>query len=145
MAGLGSARCLFRSCSRIKHVERSRHTLMRCGVRTFCGGAQDTGWFPSCPLPVTLPVTLHCDSDLAAGSILLLLSVPCCCHTPLTYLSSSNNLHAEERTWYTRFDLFINHSKSFYESGSAVVHELEFKPVFRGHTCHQTAGKQYTN
>ncbi|CAB1430053.1 unnamed protein product [Pleuronectes platessa] len=43
MAGLSSARCLFRSCSRIKHVERSRHTLMRCGVRTFCGGAQDTG------------------------------------------------------------------------------------------------------
>ncbi|XP_019950630.2 small ribosomal subunit protein mS22 [Paralichthys olivaceus] len=42
MAGLSTARCLFRSCSRIKPVERSRHVWMRSGVRTFCSGAQDS-------------------------------------------------------------------------------------------------------
>ncbi|XP_035990820.1 28S ribosomal protein S22, mitochondrial isoform X1 [Fundulus heteroclitus] len=36
MAALGTARCLFRSFSRVKDVQRGKKTLLRCGVRTFC-------------------------------------------------------------------------------------------------------------
>uniref|UniRef100_A0A3Q2PXY8 Mitochondrial ribosomal protein S22 n=1 Tax=Fundulus heteroclitus TaxID=8078 RepID=A0A3Q2PXY8_FUNHE len=36
MAGLGTARCLFRSFSRVKDVQRGKKTLLRCGARTFC-------------------------------------------------------------------------------------------------------------
>ncbi|XP_076591390.1 small ribosomal subunit protein mS22 [Chaetodon auriga] len=43
MAALGTARCLFRSYSRVKNVQRSKQMLVRCGVRTLCSGAQDNG------------------------------------------------------------------------------------------------------
>ncbi|XP_030600998.1 small ribosomal subunit protein mS22 [Archocentrus centrarchus] len=42
MAALGTARCLFRSYSRVKNVQRSKQMLMRCGVRTFCSETQHT-------------------------------------------------------------------------------------------------------
>ncbi|XP_041664469.1 28S ribosomal protein S22, mitochondrial [Cheilinus undulatus] len=41
MAALGTARCLFRSYSRVKNVEKSRQMLVKCGARTLCSGAQD--------------------------------------------------------------------------------------------------------
>ncbi|XP_021172537.2 28S ribosomal protein S22, mitochondrial isoform X2 [Fundulus heteroclitus] len=41
MAALGTARCLFRSFSRVKDVQRGKKTLLRCGVRTFCSETND--------------------------------------------------------------------------------------------------------
>ncbi|XP_008301497.1 28S ribosomal protein S22, mitochondrial-like [Stegastes partitus] len=41
MAALGTARCLFRSYSRVKNVQRSKQVLMKCSVRTFCSETQD--------------------------------------------------------------------------------------------------------
>uniref|UniRef100_A0A3Q3KL32 28S ribosomal protein S22, mitochondrial n=2 Tax=Monopterus albus TaxID=43700 RepID=A0A3Q3KL32_MONAL len=41
MAALGTARCLFWSCSRARNVQRSKQILVRCGVETFCSGSQD--------------------------------------------------------------------------------------------------------
>ncbi|XP_069549024.1 small ribosomal subunit protein mS22 [Brachyistius frenatus] len=40
MAALGAARCLFR-CSRVKHVQRSKHMFVKCSGRTFCSETQD--------------------------------------------------------------------------------------------------------
>uniref|UniRef100_A0A3Q3G077 Mitochondrial ribosomal protein S22 n=1 Tax=Labrus bergylta TaxID=56723 RepID=A0A3Q3G077_9LABR len=42
MAALGAARCLFRSHSRVKHVQKSKHMLVKCGARTLCSGTKDT-------------------------------------------------------------------------------------------------------
>ncbi|KAM6987962.1 small ribosomal subunit protein mS22 [Tautogolabrus adspersus] len=42
MAALGAARCLFRSYSRVKNVQKSKHMLVKCGARTLCSGTQDT-------------------------------------------------------------------------------------------------------
>ncbi|XP_075956317.1 small ribosomal subunit protein mS22 [Anarhichas minor] len=41
MAALGTARCLLRTYSRVKNVQKSRQMLARCGVRTLCSGTQD--------------------------------------------------------------------------------------------------------
>ncbi|XP_041797165.1 28S ribosomal protein S22, mitochondrial [Chelmon rostratus] len=41
MAALGTARCLFRSYSRVKNVQKSQQMLVRCSVRTLCSGAQN--------------------------------------------------------------------------------------------------------
>uniref|UniRef100_A0A3P8RKZ1 Mitochondrial ribosomal protein S22 n=1 Tax=Amphiprion percula TaxID=161767 RepID=A0A3P8RKZ1_AMPPE len=41
MAALGTARCLFRSYSRVKNVQKSKQILMKCSVRTFCSETQD--------------------------------------------------------------------------------------------------------
>ncbi|XP_029301500.1 small ribosomal subunit protein mS22 isoform X2 [Cottoperca gobio] len=42
MAALGTARCLFRTYSRVKHVEKRNQMLVRCSVRTLCSGTQDS-------------------------------------------------------------------------------------------------------
>ncbi|XP_054453252.1 28S ribosomal protein S22, mitochondrial [Anoplopoma fimbria] len=42
MAALSAARCLLRTCSRVKNVQKSKQTSGRCGVRTLCSGTQDT-------------------------------------------------------------------------------------------------------
>ncbi|XP_040902724.1 28S ribosomal protein S22, mitochondrial [Toxotes jaculatrix] len=42
MAALGTARCLFRSYSRVKNVQRSKEILIRCSVRALCSGTQDS-------------------------------------------------------------------------------------------------------
>ncbi|XP_022048721.1 28S ribosomal protein S22, mitochondrial [Acanthochromis polyacanthus] len=41
MAALGTARCFFRSYSRVKNVQNSKQMLMKCSVRTFCSETQD--------------------------------------------------------------------------------------------------------
>ncbi|XP_023280799.1 28S ribosomal protein S22, mitochondrial [Seriola lalandi dorsalis] len=41
MAALGTARCVFRSYSRVKNVQKSKQILVRCNVRTLCSGTQD--------------------------------------------------------------------------------------------------------
>ncbi|KAF1393719.1 hypothetical protein PFLUV_G00018950 [Perca fluviatilis] len=41
MAALGTARCLFRTYSRVKNVQKSKQILVRCSVRTLCSGTQD--------------------------------------------------------------------------------------------------------
>ncbi|XP_034557803.1 28S ribosomal protein S22, mitochondrial [Notolabrus celidotus] len=41
MAALGTARCLFRSYSRVKNVQKSKQMLVKCGTRTLCSGTQD--------------------------------------------------------------------------------------------------------
>ncbi|XP_059188022.1 28S ribosomal protein S22, mitochondrial [Centropristis striata] len=41
MAALGTARCLFRTYSRVKNVQKSKQMLVRCSVRALCGGTQD--------------------------------------------------------------------------------------------------------
>ncbi|XP_074535728.1 small ribosomal subunit protein mS22 [Halichoeres trimaculatus] len=41
MAALGTARCMFRSFSRIKNVHKSKQMLVKCATRTLCSGAQD--------------------------------------------------------------------------------------------------------
>ncbi|KAM9359822.1 small ribosomal subunit protein mS22 [Symphorus nematophorus] len=41
MAALGTARCLFRSYSRVKNVQKSKQVLVSCSVRTLCNGTQD--------------------------------------------------------------------------------------------------------
>ncbi|XP_044057208.1 28S ribosomal protein S22, mitochondrial [Siniperca chuatsi] len=41
MAALGTARCLFRSHSRVKNVQKSKHMLVRCSARMLCSGTQD--------------------------------------------------------------------------------------------------------
>ncbi|XP_045929548.1 28S ribosomal protein S22, mitochondrial [Micropterus dolomieu] len=41
MAALGTTRCLFRSYSRVKNVQKSKQVLVRCGARTLCSGTQD--------------------------------------------------------------------------------------------------------
>ncbi|XP_018539630.1 28S ribosomal protein S22, mitochondrial [Lates calcarifer] len=41
MAALGSARCLLRSYSRVKNVQKSKQIVMRWSVRTLCSGTQD--------------------------------------------------------------------------------------------------------
>ncbi|XP_047450210.1 28S ribosomal protein S22, mitochondrial [Mugil cephalus] len=40
MAALGTARCVFRSYSRVKDVQRSKQILTRCCARTFCSETQ---------------------------------------------------------------------------------------------------------
>ncbi|XP_049912977.1 28S ribosomal protein S22, mitochondrial [Epinephelus moara] len=42
MAALGTARCLFRTYSRVKNVQKSKQILFKCSVRTLCSGTQDT-------------------------------------------------------------------------------------------------------
>ncbi|XP_026219523.1 28S ribosomal protein S22, mitochondrial [Anabas testudineus] len=42
MAALGTARCLFRSYTCVKNVQKSKQLLVKCSVRTFCSGAQDS-------------------------------------------------------------------------------------------------------
>ncbi|XP_056297048.1 28S ribosomal protein S22, mitochondrial [Pseudoliparis swirei] len=41
MAALGAARCLLRTCSRVKRVPKSKQPRVRCGVRTLCSGTRD--------------------------------------------------------------------------------------------------------
>ncbi|XP_071327807.1 small ribosomal subunit protein mS22 [Trachinotus anak] len=41
MAALGTARCLFRSYSRVKNVQKSKQVLVQCSVRTLCSGTPD--------------------------------------------------------------------------------------------------------
>ncbi|XP_028275952.1 small ribosomal subunit protein mS22 [Parambassis ranga] len=41
MAALGTARCLFRTYSRVKNVQRSKQILIKCNTRAFCSEAQD--------------------------------------------------------------------------------------------------------
>ncbi|XP_030258197.1 small ribosomal subunit protein mS22 [Sparus aurata] len=41
MAALGTARCLFRSYSRAKNVQKSKQMLARCTTRTLCSATQD--------------------------------------------------------------------------------------------------------
>ncbi|KAK5868265.1 hypothetical protein PBY51_009295 [Eleginops maclovinus] len=41
MAALGTARCLFRTNSWVKNVQKSKQMLVRCTVRTLCSGTQD--------------------------------------------------------------------------------------------------------
>ncbi|XP_029964431.1 small ribosomal subunit protein mS22 isoform X1 [Salarias fasciatus] len=41
MAALGGARCLLRTCSRVRNVQTGQRALMRCGGRAFCSEAQD--------------------------------------------------------------------------------------------------------
>ncbi|XP_029028090.1 28S ribosomal protein S22, mitochondrial [Betta splendens] len=41
MAALGTARCLFRTYSRVKNGSKSKQTVVRCGTRAFCSGTQD--------------------------------------------------------------------------------------------------------
>ncbi|TKS81405.1 28S ribosomal protein S22, mitochondrial [Collichthys lucidus] len=42
MAALGTARCLFRSYSRVKNVQKSKQLLVKCSARTLCSGTQDS-------------------------------------------------------------------------------------------------------
>ncbi|XP_075999742.1 small ribosomal subunit protein mS22 [Genypterus blacodes] len=42
MAALGTARCLFRSYSRVKTVQRSKQLFSRSNVRTLCSGTPDS-------------------------------------------------------------------------------------------------------
>ncbi|XP_029923112.1 small ribosomal subunit protein mS22 [Myripristis murdjan] len=42
MAALGAVRCLLRSYSRVKNVERSAQVFVRCSRRTLCGGTHDS-------------------------------------------------------------------------------------------------------
>ncbi|XP_068441296.1 small ribosomal subunit protein mS22 [Clinocottus analis] len=42
MAALGTARCLLRTCCRVKNVQKSKQLSVRCGVRTQCSGSRDS-------------------------------------------------------------------------------------------------------
>ncbi|KAM4628195.1 small ribosomal subunit protein mS22 [Polymixia lowei] len=41
MAALGAARCLFRSYSRVNHVDKKTHILTKCSRRALCSGTPD--------------------------------------------------------------------------------------------------------
>ncbi|KAM3615934.1 uncharacterized protein V6R79_009896 [Siganus canaliculatus] len=41
MAALGTARCLFRSYTRVKNIHKSKQPFVKCSVRALCAGTQD--------------------------------------------------------------------------------------------------------
>ncbi|XP_034723027.1 28S ribosomal protein S22, mitochondrial [Etheostoma cragini] len=55
MAALGTARCLFRTYSRVKNVQKSKQILVRCSVRTLCSGTQDNALLDKTKIQFTDP------------------------------------------------------------------------------------------
>lgn len=45
MAAVGTVRCLLQSFSRVKDVTKTKKTVLRCSVRTFCGETSEKGSF----------------------------------------------------------------------------------------------------
>ncbi|RVE64386.1 hypothetical protein OJAV_G00125360 [Oryzias javanicus] len=43
MAALGAVRCVFRSCSRVKNVQKNKQTLLQWSARTCCSETHSTG------------------------------------------------------------------------------------------------------
>ncbi|XP_035536155.1 28S ribosomal protein S22, mitochondrial [Morone saxatilis] len=55
MAALGTARCLFRSYSRVKNVQKSKQVLVGCSVRTRCSDTQNNALSDTAKPQITDP------------------------------------------------------------------------------------------